>query len=146
MLKIRRIEPKDKELFLEMTEKFYSSDAVMHPIPEKYRADTFDEIISESPFADAFILELDEKPAGYALFSFTYSQEAGGKVVWIEELYVRESFRGMGVGKAVFEFAEKTFGAKRIRLEVEPENKRAAQLYERLGYSVLPYNQMYKEL
>lgn len=32
--------------------------------------------------------------------------------------------------------------AKQLRLEVEPDNVRAKALYERMGYKVLPYQEM----
>ena len=36
-------------------------------------------------------------------------------------------------------------GVTRFRLEVEPDNIRAAALYERMGYKYLGYRQMVKE-
>lgn len=43
---------------------------------------------------------------GYCQLSFTYSSEADGLVVLIEELYIKPAFQGKGVGKQVFDFIE----------------------------------------
>ena len=83
--------------------------------------------------------------AGYAQIARTYSQEAGGPVVWIEELYVKPGYRGRGIGNAFFDLLEKTYpDAARFRLEVEEENEGAVRLYERRGYRFIPYRQMIK--
>ena len=37
-------------------------------------------------------------------------------------------------------------GARRLRLEVEPENERAVALYKKLGYRELEYRSMIKDL
>ena len=42
---IRKLTAKDKNIFMELTGEFYSSAAVMHPIPEKNRSAMFDELM-----------------------------------------------------------------------------------------------------
>ena len=39
--------------------------------------------------------------AGYALLAKTFSQEAGGLVVWLDEMYVRPAYRSKGLGPSV---------------------------------------------
>ncbi len=95
-------------------------------------------------YIECFIFEHEGETAGYALIAKTFSPEAGGVVVWIEELYVREGFRGKGLGKAFFAYMEQNYNVSRYRLEVEPDNVRAKKLYSALGYKKLPYEQMIK--
>ena len=96
---------------------------------------------------EIYLLDWEGETAGYGLTARTFSQEAGGIVIWIEELYIREAYRSRGLGREFFSYIEeKNRGKiKRIRLEVEEDNTRAISLYERLGYEVLGYNQMIKE-
>lgn len=76
----------------------------------------------------------------------TYSGEAGGLVVWLEELYIRESYRGAGLGGEFLQYMERQFPqAARFRLEAEADNAGAMRLYTRNGYEILPYIQMIKE-
>lgn len=144
---IRSVEPKDKGVYLELVRAFYQSEAVLHSIPDEYIENTWNELMSSSDYVKAYILERDNQVAGYALLSFTFSQEVGGKVAWLEELFMLPEFRGQGLGKEFFAFMEANVESKvsRIRLEVEPDNERAKRLYESLGYEDLPYVQMVKE-
>ena len=84
---IREIREEDKQLYMDLTEEFYNSEAVLHPIPEAYREATFEEMMRSQDYVKAYILEKDGQAAGYGLTSYTFSQEAGGKAVWLEELY-----------------------------------------------------------
>jgi len=144
---IRPIEAKDKAIYLSMTRKFYDSDAVLSPVPTEHFEKTFDLLMQGTPFADAFIFEEEKRVVGYALLARTWSQEAGGETVWIEEIYLEPSARGKGYGSAFFRFLESEFApdAKRFSLEVEKENEGAVALYERLGFEFFPYDQMKKD-
>ncbi len=143
---IRKITKEDKEIFLCLAKEMYSSDAVLESIPNEYHERTFAELMRSNEYAEGYILECNGEIAGYGLTAKTFSQEAGGIVVWIEELYILEQFRSKGLGKEFFEYLEKHIGpkVKRLRLETEFENDRARKLYGRLGFKELEYMQMVK--
>ena len=141
---LRKITPNDRETYIALSEEFYSSDAVSHSIPVEFHKISFDELMRSDECIECFIFEHEGETAGYALIAKTLSPEAGGVVVWIEELYVREGFRGKGLGKAFFAYMEQNYNVSRYRLEVEPDNVRAKKLYSALGYKKLPYEQMIK--
>ena len=145
---IRRMSISDKDSFFKMSREFYSSGAALKSIPESNILRTFDTVISGSPYAVAYIIEHDGRPAGYALLAITYSNEAGGIVVWIEEIYILSEFRGHGLGARLISFIEEECSDKavKLRLEVEESNKGASRLYERLGFKYLDYIQMHKPL
>lgn len=143
---IRDLLPDDKDLFLSMAKDFYSSNAVAHSVDLKNFETTFATAINQSPFLRVLIIEDEGNPIGYALLSFTYSNEAGGMVVWFEELYIDKAHRGKGYGSKCFQFVEQAYPlAKRFRLEVRKDNKKAFHLYYRLGYDDLDYVQMVKD-
>lgn len=145
---IRKIEKEDKELFLRLTRDFYASPAVLHPVPDEYHTAVFEEMMRSDVYAEGYLLiGTNGVPAGYALLAKTYSHEAGGPVVWIEELYTVPEARGKGLGREFFAFLEGRYGGavRRFRLETEPENERAQALYRRLGFEELGYLQFYKE-
>ena len=142
---IRKIEEKDREIFYKFTKSFYSSPVVMSDIPDGFHKDFFDEILKSDIYADAFMIEFENKPVGYAVTAKTYSHEAGGFVIWLEELYIEEEYRGKGLGKEFFSFLESYYpNTSRFRLEAEEDNKKALKLYESLGYKRLEYIQLYK--
>lgn len=144
---IRKMTEKDRELYIKMAEEFYSSDAVLHPIPHENFEKTADEAMRSDAYCEIYLLECDGKAAGYGLTARTFSQEAGGQVLWVEEIYIREDFRSRGLGREFFSYLEENNKEKitRFRLEVEEENARAIFLYKRLGYDLLNYKQMVKD-
>ena len=144
---IRKIRAGDRAVYRRMAHDFYHSDAAEHPIPDAYLDATFDELMRSDTYAAAYILEDDGRAAGYALLARGFSQEAGGPVIWLEELYVEPDCRGCGLGHEFFDFL-KSGGAgpyRRLRLEVEENNRRAVSLYRRMGFTELPYRQMIRD-
>ena len=144
---IRTVTIADREIFLCFMKEFYASDAVLHPIPDRYHSDIFEEMMRSSQYAEGFLIEQEGTPAGYALIAKTYSHECGGPVVWIEEIYISPKFRGKGLGKEFFDYLTARYGdsVRRFRLEIEPSNQNAERLYRRLGFKPLEYKQMVKE-
>ena len=148
MIIFRDFKESDRADFLKMCREFYSGDAVDHAIPEEYMQVTFDEILRQGPYLRGIIFERDGKPAGYGQLSFTFSNEVGGFVVLIEEIYVLPEFQGEGIGNAYLECLKKEYGgkAKRFRLEVCSGNSGAIRLYSKKGFEKLAYEQMILDL
>lgn len=133
----------DRAAYCRMAHDFYRSEAVNHPVPDEFIVRTADQVLSGTPFAAIYMLEHDGQIAGYALLALTWTQEAGGQAVWVEELYILPPFRGQGLGTAFFRELEALYPhAARFRLEIEPDNHRARALYTRMGFQPLPYDQM----
>nr|MDD6336612.1 GNAT family N-acetyltransferase [bacterium] len=137
----------DRAAYMALADEFYHTDAVLHAIPATYYEAIFDEAIRHGPYVDGYLFEQDGQLAGYAIVTRSFSTEAGGPVLWIEEVYIRPAFQGHGLGKAFFAFLEATYppAVRRFRLEVEPDNARAIALYQRLGFEDLPYKQMIRD-
>jgi GNAT superfamily N-acetyltransferase len=88
-----------------------------------------------NPRFRALIAEWDSQPAGYAFF-FGYYSTWAGRGLFLEDLFVREAFRGRGIGTALLaEVAriavrENCYG---IHWEVLNWNQKAIELYTALG-------------
>ena len=139
---IRRIRESDRELYYEYADKFYNSDVVNAPVPKENYKITFDEFMRSDEYVWCYIFEVDEKPCGFAMLSRTFSQEAGGVSITVEEIYIDEQHRNQGMGTQFFEYMKENIPAARYRIEVEADNEKAKRLYERMGFEVLPYVQM----
>lgn len=144
-MRIRKLEADDRELYFALADEFYHSEAVIHPVPQKNIEATFEELMRSSPYIEAQLIEEDDQAAGFALWSKSYSQEAGGTVVWLEELYLRPKFRSHGLGGKYMEWmlANRPAEVKRFRLEIEEDNVKAKTLYLHSGFGMLDYRQMY---
>ena len=140
---IRKINESDRGEMLDMFDEFYHSPGVMHAVPKSHFERTLNEVFGGSPFVDCYIFEQNGKAAGYGQLSLTYSNEAGGICVWIEEIYVRPEFQGKGLGSDFLNFVKTEYkNAARLRLEIEPDNDGARKLYKRMGFSELEYQSM----
>lgn len=144
---IRRICREDRETYITLVREFYRAGVTLEVIDNKNIEITFDELMRSDVYAEGYMIEYEGKKAGFALLAKTFSQEAGGLVIWLEELYIRPEYRSKGLGSEFFEYLEKNADSriKRIRLEVEKENTRVVKLYEKLGFKWFAYDQMVKE-
>lgn len=139
---IRKINENDKKVFFGMLDEFYSSSAVLHKIDRKNYETTLDECL-KGIYCAGYIIENNKIAAGFALLSFTYSNEVGGMVVWLEELYIKNEFQGLGLGGSFLDHMHREYShAKRFRLELTETNTGAARLYGKYGYKPFDYMQM----
>lgn len=58
----------------------------------------------DNPKAEAIILEVNGNPAGFALYFQNYSTFLCRYGIYIEDIYVRQQFRGAGYGKALLKY------------------------------------------
>lgn len=143
---IRKIELKDKNEFFAMSNLFYQSKAVIKPNKPKYLNKTLKEIAKDSPYIDGYIYQVNHDLAGYMLLTFSYSNEFGGEVVTIDELYVKDAYQGHGIGSKLLKFVENKYqDQKAITLLVNDKNIPAKTLYFKKGFKEVEYLQMIKE-
>ncbi len=76
--KVRKIREDDKAEFMAMSRDFYSSDAVLYPVPDSYHENAFNEVMRSDVYADCRIFAVGENVVGYALLLKSYAREAGG--------------------------------------------------------------------
>ena len=144
-MNVRRIKATDKNEYIKLVTEFYNSDAVLAPVPESHIDKAFAELMRSDERIVCYLAEEDGEIAGYALIARFYSQEAGGEVAWLDEIYIRDGFRGKGAGTAIINKVFEDFkDAAAFRLEIEPENEGAERLYKRLGFQKLDYEQRIK--
>jgi GNAT superfamily N-acetyltransferase len=91
--------------------------------------------------AEAVIAELAGEPVGFALFFPNFSTFLGRPGLYLEDLFVRESARGQGVGRALLGHLAALAVARgwgRVDWAVLDWNAPAIRFYESLGATVLP--------
>jgi ribosomal protein S18 acetylase RimI-like enzyme len=86
-----------------------------------------------------FVAEEGGTPVGFCLYSFVFSGWRGACGLFVEDLYVDHSLRGLGIGKRLLAAAleaEKADGAAFIKLEVSLANDGALAFYRRMGFTL----------
>ena len=145
---IRKFVPEDREDYIRFSTEFYNSSAVDKPVPREHFEQGFDEMMRSDVYVQGYMLVCDGNNVGYCVTMKTYSVEAGGITIWIDELFVLEEYRSKGLGRELFKNIEENGDKKlrRIRLEVELENGRAISLYKKMGFEPAPYDGMWKTI
>ena len=144
MAEIRKMQECDREVVIGMMRGFYASPCVYtNGSEEIFKAD-FDACVSDSPYLEGYVFEKDKTIIGYGMLAKSFSTEFGRECIWIEDLFVSESYRGLGIGSDFFRFIEEKYSGSIFRLEVEEENMRARSVYEKNGFDYLPYLEMKK--
>ena len=146
MAKIRLMTEKDRETVLSMMRTFYASPAVFTNGSESIFRNDVEACISDNPYLEGYVFEENEKLQGYAMLAKSFSTEFGKPCIWIEDLYLKEAYRGFRIGSDFFRFIEEKYPQALFRLEVEEENKRAVHVYKKCGFDVLPYMEMKKSI
>jgi ribosomal protein S18 acetylase RimI-like enzyme len=91
----------------------------------------------------AVVLDVGGTIAGYALLILFWSNELGGNICVIDELYVAPTHRGQKHASQLIEQLAGDISFFQLRpvafeVEVTPRNKRARALYSRLGFNPAP--------
>jgi len=92
----------------------------------------------DNPMFTCFVAEINEEVVGMALVYFRFSTWSG-RTVHLEDLVVKETYRGKGVGDLLYtevmKFALKN-DAKKVQWIVLNWNKGAIKFYERSGAEI----------
>ena len=141
---IRPMVASDKETVLTMMRTFYTSPAVLTSGSEEIFNADIDNCVNNNPYLEGYIFETDGEIAGYGMLAKSFSTEFGKMCIWIEDLYVKEPYRGAGIGSAFLAFVEESYPRCLLRLEAEAENEHAIHVYQKCGFEVLPYLELKK--
>ena len=127
-----------------MMNVFYHSPAVYTDgSDEIYRADV-ENCINDSPYLEGYVFEEDGTILGYSMIAKSFSTEFGKPCIWIEDIYLKPDYRDRGIGSTFISFVSEKYSDAILRLEVEEENERAVHVYQKSGFTKLPYVEMKK--
>lgn len=105
-LKIREAIPKDSQTIFD----FIMELAIYEKLPNAVKTtvkEIKNSIFSPNSTVKALICEEDGKAIGYAVYFYNYSTWLGKNGIYLEDLYVNESKRGKGAGKAMIKYLAK---------------------------------------
>jgi len=99
-------------------------------------AQLHDGLFGPRPSAEVVIARLGDEPIGFALFFHNFSTFVGKPGLYLEDLYVRQQYRGKGCGEALLRHLAKLAlerGCGRFEWSVLDWNQRAIDFYKALG-------------
>ena len=127
---------KDLNLLLPMMEDFYRGEGI--PWDAVRMRSAAAKLVTDSSLGRVVLLERDGEMIGYAVLTWGYDLEFGGRDAFLTEIYVRRALRGGGWGRRLLEEIEaiaRASGAGAIHLEVRPDNTAAVGLYREAGFA-----------
>ena len=134
-LTIRPARPEDAGLVLAFIGELAAYERLAHEV-EATQADIAAALFGERPRVFADIAEWNGEPAGFALWFYNFSTFRGRHGIYLEDLFVRPTVRGHGIGRALLQRLARRCVAEGLgRLEwwVLDWNESALRFYRALG-------------
>ncbi len=135
MTRIRSAVPSDAALLLSLVRELAEYEKLAHEVVAT--EDMLREaLFGARPVAEAVIAELEGIPVAFALFFHNFSTFLGTPGLYLEDLFVRQSARGRGVGQALFRHLAQLAvarGCGRFEWWVLDWNQPAIEFYRRQG-------------
>jgi ribosomal protein S18 acetylase RimI-like enzyme len=137
----------DEPTLLELMREFYRHEGMAWD--ERAAGAALHGVLADASRGGAVLIEADASVAGYLVVCFGWSLEFQGRDAFVDELYVRDRFRGQGLGTRALEVAAdlcRANGVRALHLEVERRNTRAQDVYRRAGFVDREYYLMTRRL
>lgn len=87
----------------------------------------------------ALLAEYNENTAGYLTYVWNYSTWQGGCYMYLENIFVLEQYRGIGIGSALMQEAKVVCNYNdrlHMKWEVQLDNEKAIEFYKKQGATV----------
>jgi GNAT superfamily N-acetyltransferase len=135
----------DEDELITMNAELFSGDtATLGVLPESHVQHTIESFFSNENLVDIYIFDYESETIGYAIVSWFWSNEFGGRSMLLDEILVKKEFRGQSIGSRFISFAlDKYKDAAVFMLEVSPGNPKARKLYETIGFKELKTRHLY---
>ena len=130
MTTFKTLEISDIEVITQMMQDFYAIDN--YPMDVEVAKKLFQEFISNEHLGKSWLIYTENEIVGYIILTFIFSFEYGGKIAFVDELFIKETARGKEIGKEAIQFIQREvpkLSLKLLYLEVEPHNENAQKLY-----------------
>ncbi|GAL86483.1 hypothetical protein MYP_3712 [Sporocytophaga myxococcoides] len=132
----REFEDADRMKVVSMIQDFYNDDPSGKNKTEEQIDKTFEAFKKHPDYGSIKIFRDGNRIVGYCIIVYFYSNEYGGLILNIDELYVIPEYRGKGISSDFVRYLKERKDIEFVAMELEvlPYNVRALKLYEKLGF------------
>lgn len=99
-LQLRPATPADVPQILAFIRELADYEQLSHEVVAS-EASLLAQLFGERPPAEVVMAEVEGEPAGFALYFINFSTFLGLPGLYLEDLFVRPAFRGLGLGRAL---------------------------------------------
>lgn len=135
-IRFRHFHPSDETAVTALIHRLYAEDHSIKPMSDEKIGRTLRHLQAHPSLGKVIVFDAEGQVIGYSILINFWSNEYGGNILYIDELYIAESHRGQGIGtQFIQQVARGRFGeAVALQLEVTGTNPDARRLYSRLGF------------
>jgi GNAT superfamily N-acetyltransferase len=133
--------PADVPMILTLIRELAEFERLLHEVTAT-EAQVRDGLFGARPSAEVAMARIGGEVAGFALYFHNFSTFLAKPGIYLEDLYVRQQFRGQGCGEALLKHLARTAldrGCGRLEWSVLDWNQRAIDFYRSLG--AVPMNE-----
>ena len=149
-IKIRECTQFDKDMWVELNKEFMEYEAndsdvwdYINRISERELGEVFDDAMQSKEQIMLLMIEADGYSVGFVNVLRGFSIWSRGKMLTIDDMYIRDEYRDQGLGteamKYIEDFARKN-GYKRVQALGNKTNKKSNVFYVAKGYMATDMN------
>lgn len=125
----------DTEILVQFIREFHEIEHL--PFDDSTIRCLLAKLLNDDSLGRVWLIQLGSESIGYIVLVFGYSLEFLGRDAFVDELYIRERYRGQGLGTRALQFVQEvspSFDIQAIHLEVDRINTAAQGLYRKMGF------------
>lgn len=128
--------PAHVDVLADMVREFYAHDG--SAFDEQAVRSALLQLLNGDAFGEAYLIMLDGEVVGYIVLTLGFSLEYHGRDAFVDEIFLKESCRGLGIGARALQLVEEVCrrrGVRALHLEVGRTNAGAQALYRKAGFA-----------
>jgi GNAT superfamily N-acetyltransferase len=138
-LRLRRARPGEAPLVLTLVRELAAYEKLSHEV-EATEADIDVALFGDNPLLFCEIAEWENEPVGFTVWFLNFSTFSGRPGLYLEDLFVRPTHRGKGIGKALLAHLANACvanGWSRLQWAVLDWNTPSIEFYKSLGAAMM---------
>ena len=131
--------PADLDRLLALIERYHTEAALPHDDAHRRRAVA--PLLAGSPHGAVWLIGPQRAPLGYVLIGFGWSVALAGREGVVDEVYIRPSVRGRGIGTEVLHAIAVSLtgvGVRALHVRLDRTDAAAARFCARVGFAPRP--------